>query len=299
MLKASMLSLTSEQMKEKLRLYAELIRFNRPIGTYLLLWPTLWGLWFAAEGLPNLKLLIIFSIGVFLMRSAGCAINDYADRDFDKHVARTKDRPLTSGKISEKEALAVFGIIVFLAFILVLQLNLNTILFSVVAVILAATYPFMKRYHHFPQVHLGAAFAWAIPMAFVAITNSAPPLEAWLLFIASLLWTTAYDTQYGMVDIEDDVKEGMKSTAILFGQYDTFIIGILQLATLILITIVGIMTERGLPFYISILLASALIRYQQSLTKDREPAKCLQAFLNNNYFGMIIFIGLAIDFWLE
>ncbi len=299
MLKASMLSLTSEQMKEKLRLYAELIRFNRPIGTYLLLWPTLWGLWFAAEGLPNLKLLIIFSIGVFLMRSAGCAINDYADRDFDKHVARTKDRPLTSGKISEKEALAVFGIIVILAFILVLQLNLNTILFSVVAVILAATYPFMKRYHHFPQVHLGAAFAWAIPMAFVAITNSAPPLEAWLLFIASLLWTTAYDTQYGMVDIEDDVKEGMKSTAILFGQYDTFIIGILQLATLILITIVGIMTERGLPFYISILLASALIRYQQSLTKDREPAKCLQAFLNNNYFGMIIFIGLAIDFWLE
>ncbi len=299
MLKASMLSLTSEQMKEKLRLYAELIRFNRPIGTYLLLWPTLWGLWFAAEGLPNLKLLIIFSIGVFLMRSAGCAINDYADRDFDKHVARTKDRPLTSGKISEKEALAVFGIIVFLAFILVLQLNLNTILFSVVAVILAATYPFMKRYHHFPQVHLGAAFAWAIPMAFVAITNSAPPLEAWLLFIASLLWTTAYDTQYGMVDIEDDIKEGMKSTAILFGQYDTFIIGILQLATLILITIVGIMTERGLPFYISILLASALIRYQQSLTKDREPAKCLQAFLNNNYFGMIIFIGLAIDFWLE
>ena len=299
MLRASTLSLTSEQLKEKLRLYAELIRFNRPIGTYLLLWPTLWGLWFAAKGFPNLKLLIIFSIGVFLMRSAGCAINDYADRDFDKHVARTKDRPLTSGKISEKEALAVFGIIVFLAFILVLQLNLNTILFSVVAVILAATYPFMKRYHHFPQVHLGAAFAWAIPMAFVAITNSAPPLEAWLLFIASLLWTTAYDTQYGMVDIEDDIKEGMKSTAILFGKYDTFIIGILQLTTLILITIVGIMTERGLPFYISILLASALIRYQQSLTKDREPVKCLQAFLNNNYFGMIIFIGLAIDFWLE
>jgi len=294
-----MLDFTSEKIKEKLSLYAELVRFNRPIGTYLLLWPTLLGLWFAAEGFPNFKLLIIFSIGVFLMRSAGCAINDYADRDFDKHVSRTKDRPLTSGKISAKEVLAIFGVLVFLAFILVLQLNLNTILFSIVAVILAATYPFMKRYHHFPQVHLGAAFAWAIPMAFVAITNSAPPLEAWLLFTASLLWTTAYDTQYGMVDIEDDIKAGMKSTAILFGQYDTFIIGVLQLLTLILITVVGIMTERGLPFYTAILIAASLIRYQQALIKDREPTKCLQAFLNNNYFGMIIFIGVAIDYLLD
>ena len=294
-----MLGFTTEQIKEKLSLYAELIRFNRPIGTYLLLWPTLWGLWFAAKGFPNLKLLIIFSIGVFLMRSAGCAINDYADRDFDMHVARTKNRPLTSGKISVKEALGVFGIILLLAFILVLQLNLNTILFSIIAVILAATYPFMKRYHHFPQVHLGAAFAWAIPMAFVATTNNAPPIEAWLLFIASLLWTTAYDTQYGMVDVEDDIKKGMKSTAILFGNYDTFIIGILQLVTLILITIVGIMTDRGLPFNISIFVAAALIHYQQILIKNREPAKCLQAFLNNNYFGMVIFIGLAIDYWFE
>lgn len=293
-----MLNLTSAQVREKISLYAELIRFNRPIGSYLLLWPTLWGLWFAADGFPSFKLLIIFSLGVFLMRSAGCAINDYADRDFDKHVARTKDRPLTSGKISSKEALTVFGVILFLSFVLVLQLNLNTILFSVVAVILAATYPFMKRYHYFPQVHLGAAFSWAIPMAFVATTNTAPPIEAWLLFIASLLWTTAYDTQYGMVDIEDDIKEGMKSTAILFGKYDTFIIGTLQLLTLILITIVGIMTERGFPFYLGILLSSALIHYQQTLIEDREPAKCSQAFLNNNYFGMIIFIGLAIDYWV-
>lgn len=294
-----MLNLTSEEIKTKLYLYGELIRFERPIGTYLLLWPTLWGLWFASKGFPNLKLLIIFSIGVFLMRSAGCAINDYADRDFDKHVARTKNRPLTSGKISVKEALGVFGTLMLLAFILVLQLNLNTILFSMVAVILAATYPFMKRYHHFPQVHLGAAFAWAIPMAFVAVTNTWPPLEGWLLFIASLSLTTAYDTQYGMVDIEDDIKKGMKSTAILFGKYDTFIIGILQLITLILITIVGIMTERGFPFYIGIMAAAILIRYQQFLIEDREPAKCLIAFLNNNYFGMFIFIGLAIDYWLE
>ena len=293
-----MFSITAEQTREKLSLYAELIRFNRPIGSYLLLWPTLWGLWFAAEGFPSLKLLIIFSLGVFLMRSAGCAINDYADRDFDKHVARTKNRPLTSGKISSNEALAVFGVILFSSFILVLQLNLNTILFSIVAVILAASYPFMKRYHYFPQVHLGAAFSWAIPMAFVATNNVAPPIEAWLLFIASLLWTTAYDTQYGMVDIEFDIKEGMKSTAILFGKHDTFIIGVLQLLTLILITIVGIMMDRGIPFYLGILLASTLVYYQQTLTKEREPDKCFRAFLNNNYLGMIIFIGLAIDYWL-
>lgn len=294
-----MLNLTSEQIKEKLSLYGELIRFNRPIGSYLLLWPTLWALWFASDGFPSLKLLMIFSIGVFLMRSAGCAINDYADRDFDKHVARTRNRPLTSGKISSKEALVVFGGFLLLAFILVLQLNLNTILFSLVAVIIAATYPFMKRFHYFPQVHLGAAFAWGIPMAFVAVTNNFPPLEAWLLFIASLLLTTAYDTQYGMVDIKDDIKEGMKSTAILFGKYDNIINGSLQLMTLILITIVGILADRGFVFYLGILSASVLIYYQQTLTKDREPAKCLQAFLNNNYLGMIIFIGLAIDYWLD
>jgi len=294
-----MLGLTSDEIKTKLSLYGELIRFNRPIGTYLLLWPTLWGLWFAAEGIPEIKLLIIFSIGVFLMRSAGCAINDYADRDFDKHVARTKDRPLTSGKISDKEALAVFAIILLLSFILVLQLNLNTILFSFIAVFLAATYPFMKRFHHFPQVHLGAAFAWAIPMAFIATTNSMPPIEAWLLFLASLLWTTAYDTQYGMVDIEDDLKKGMKSTAILFGKYDTFIIGSLQLITLMLITIVGMMTARGFIFYLSILVAAMIICYQQGLIKDRKPDECLHAFLNNNYFGMVLFIGIAIDFYIH
>lgn len=294
-----MLKVTSAEIKTKLSLYGELIRFNRPIGSYLLLWPTLWGLWFAAEGIPQLKLLIIFSVGVFLMRSAGCAINDYADRDFDKHVSRTKDRPLTSGKITDKEALAVFAVILLLAFILVLQLNLNTILFSIVAVMLAATYPFMKRYHHFPQVHLGAAFAWAIPMAFVATTNTAPPIEAWLLFIASLLWTTAYDTQYGMVDIEDDVKKGMKSTAILFGKHDTFIVGALQLITLILMTIVGLLTERGFAFYLSIIVAALFIYYQQRLIENREPDKCLKAFLNNNYLGMVLFIGVALDFLIH
>ncbi len=281
---------------EKLKLYAELIRFDRPIGTYLLLWPTLWALWFAAEGIPNLKLLIIFSLGVFLMRSAGCAINDYADRDIDLHVARTKNRPLTSGKISANEALGVFFTLCFVAFLLALQLNTLTIILSFVAVVLAASYPFMKRYHHFPQVHLGAAFSWSIPMAYTATTGTMPPPEAWLLYAASLLWTTAYDTQYGMVDIQDDLEIGVKSTAILFGKYDNFFIASLQLLTLIIMTVVGILTDRGTAFYICIMLASSFIIYQQTLTKYREPQKCLTAFLNNNWLGMMIFIGIAIDY---
>lgn len=281
---------------EKLKLYAELIRFDRPIGTYLLLWPTLWALWFAAEGIPKLKLLIIFSLGVFLMRSAGCAINDYADRDIDLHVARTKNRPLTSGKISAIEALGVFAILCMVAFLLALQLNTLTIILSFVAVALAASYPFMKRYHHFPQVHLGAAFSWSIPMAYTATTGTMPPPEAWLLYAASLLWTTAYDTQYGMVDIQDDLEIGVKSTAILFGKYDNFIIASLQLITLILITVVGILTDRGPAFYIGILLACGFIVYQQTLTNYRQPEKCLTAFLNNNWLGMVIFIGIAIDY---
>jgi 4-hydroxybenzoate polyprenyltransferase len=286
-------------MLEKLKLYAELVRLNRPIGIYLLLWPTLWGLWFAAQGIPDIKILIIFILGVVLMRSAGCAINDYADRDIDLLVARTKDRPLTSGKISTKEALGVFFALILVAFFLVLQLNINTILLSIVAVILAASYPFMKRYHHFPQVHLGAAFAWAIPMAYTAITGNTPPLDAWLLFIAALLWTTAYDTQYGMVDIEDDLKIGVKSTAIFFGKYDTFIIGVLHLLTLMIITIVGIMNDRGPLFYLSILIAAGFAIYQQFLTKNKEPQKCLQAFLNNNWLGMVIFIGIATDYFVQ
>lgn len=283
----------------KLKLYAELVRLNRPIGIYLLLWPTLWALWFASNGIPSLKLLIIFSLGVILMRSAGCAINDYADRDFDKHVARTKNRPLTSGKITNKETLIVFAVLALASFLLVIQLNTATILLSIVAVILAATYPFMKRYHYFPQVHLGAAFAWAIPMAYTAITNQTPPLEAWLLFIAALLWTTAYDTQYGMVDREDDLNIGVKSTAILFGKYDNAINGALQLLTLILLTLVGMINHRGMFFYAAILVSACFIAYQQLLTKDREPAKCLQAFLNNNWVGMIIFLGIAFDYFFN
>lgn len=286
-------------MLEKLRLYAELIRLNRPIGIYLLLWPTLWALWFAANGVPDIKILIIFSLGVFLMRSAGCAINDYADRDIDLHVARTKERPLTSGKITSKEALGVFAVLAFIAFLLVIQLNKTTILLSLVAVLLAASYPFMKRFHHLPQVHLGAAFAWAIPMAYTAITQKAPPLEAWLLFIAALLWTTAYDTQYGMVDREDDLKIGVKSTAILFGAYDNLINGALQLLFLILLSTVGALNQRGIIFYTSILAALGFVIYQQYLTRNREPDQCLRAFLNNNWLGMVIFIGIALDYLVD
>ncbi len=281
---------------EKLKLYAELVRLNRPIGIYLLLWPTLWALWFASKGIPDIKILLIFTLGVALMRSAGCAINDYADRNIDLHVARTKERPITSGKISPNEALGVFAALTFIAFLLALQLNRSTILLSIVALILAASYPFMKRYHYFPQVHLGAAFAWAIPMAYTAIRQQPPPLEAWLLFISALLWTTAYDTQYGMVDRADDLKIGVKSTAILFGKYDNFINGALQILSLILITIVGILTQRGSIFYGSILVASGFVIYQQLLTRNRVPEKCLKAFLNNNWLGLVIFIGIALDF---
>jgi 4-hydroxybenzoate polyprenyltransferase len=284
-------------LKHQYSYYLELIRFNRPIGTYLLLWPTLWALWFAAKGMPDLKILLIFVLGVFVMRSAGCAINDFADRKIDAYVKRTKDRPLATGKITPKEALMVFVVLALIAFVLVLQLNLTTILLSFVAVLLAASYPFMKRYHSLPQVHLGAAFAWAVPMAFSAITGEAPPLIAWLVYLATMLWTTAYDTMYGMVDREDDLKLGMKSTAILFADKDKLIIGMLQLLTIILLLIIGYLTSRGWIYYLGIASAAGFFIYQQQLIKDREPQACFKAFLNNHWLGMVVFIGLAFDYF--
>jgi 4-hydroxybenzoate polyprenyltransferase len=284
-------------LKQQFPYYLELIRFNRPIGTYLLLWPTLWALWFAAKGIPDLKILLIFSLGVFVMRSAGCAINDFADRKIDAHVKRTKDRPLATGKITPKEALMVFVVLALIAFVLVLQLNLATILLSTVALLLAASYPFMKRYHSLPQVHLGAAFAWAVPMAFTAITGEAPPLIAWLIYLATMLWTTAYDTMYGMVDREDDLKLGMKSSAILFADKDKLIIGILQLLTIILLIIIGYLASRGWIYYLGIASAAGFFIYQQQLIKDREPQACFKAFLNNHWLGMVVFIGLAFDYF--
>jgi 4-hydroxybenzoate polyprenyltransferase len=232
------------------------------------------------------------------MRSAGCAINDYADREVDPHVQRTKTRPLAAGQITSKEAIGVFLALSLTAFLLALQLNTLTITLSVVAVVLAASYPFMKRFHHLPQVHLGAAFSWAIPMAFTAVTGEMPPVVAWLLFLAALLWTTAYDTMYAMCDREDDLKIGVKSTAILFGQYDRLIIGILQVLTLVLLAVVGILSGRGLWFWLGLLVAAGFSVYQQWLIRNREPIPSLHAFLNNHWLGMAVFIGLATDYTL-
>ena len=281
---------------ERLKHYGRLIRFERPIGTLLLLWPTYWALWVAAQGFPGWKLLIIFSLGTFLMRSAGCAINDIADRKVDGHVERTKLRPLATGVISVKEALAVFGGLVFVAFILVLQLNNLTILFSGVAVLLAATYPFMKRYHHWPQVYLGLAFAWGIPMAFTAINNHAPPLVAWLLLAANVAWTTAYDTMYAMCDREDDVKIGVKSTAIIFGKHDRLIVGCLQLATLVLLAWVAYLAQLGPWFWLSLIIAAGFFVYQQYLIRNRDRWLSLRAFLNNNWVGLVVFIGIVLSY---
>lgn len=285
-------------MMDKLRHYARLVRLDRPIGIYLLLWPTLWALWFAAEGVPDFTILLVFVAGVVLMRSAGCAINDYADRDVDPHVARTKTRPLAAGLITPKEALGVFVVLSFLAFLLALLLNGLTIALSLVAVLLAATYPFMKRFHHLPQVHLGAAFAWAIPMAFTAVTGVMPPLVAWLLFAAAVLWTTAYDTMYAMCDREDDLKIGVKSTAILFGQHDRVIIGVLQVLTLVLLAVVGWLSARGNWYWLGWAAAVGFSLYQQWLIRRREPLPSLQAFLNNHWLGMCVFVGLAADYAL-
>lgn len=279
--------------------YGRLIRIERPIGSYLLLWPTLWALWIASTGLPDIKLLIIFALGVFIMRSAGCAINDIADRHIDTHVERTRDRPLASGLITLREAITVFAVLVLAALILVVQLNMLTIIFSFAALLLAASYPFMKRYHHLPQVYLGMAFSTAIPMAFTAVTNELPPLSAWLLFAANLLWTTGYDTLYGMCDREDDLKIGVKSTAILFGNYDRLWVGVLQLSTLLILSIVGQLNALGIWFWLSLLVAAGFFLYQQYLIRERDRWLSLRAFLNNNWVGMLIFIGIALDYALR
>jgi len=286
-------------MLKKLPLYIQLIRLDRPIGIYLLLWPTLWGLWIAAEGIPELKVLVIFVLGVALMRSAGCAINDYADRDIDQYIERTKNRPLATGQLSAKEALWIFAGLSLVAFLLVLQLNLTTILLSGVALLLAASYPFMKRFHSLPQLHLGAAFAWAIPMGFTAITEAPPPLQAWLLFTATLLWTIAYDTLYALSDKEDDLKIGVKSSAILFAQYDKLIIALLQMLTLALLIWVGLLSHLGIFYFIGILIAAILLAYQHYMIVDRNPKRCLQAFLHNHWVGMVIFFGIFTDYFLS
>ncbi len=279
----------------KLLAYHRLMRTDKPIGALLLLWPTLWALWVATPGVPPLGILAVFIAGVWLMRAAGCVVNDYADRKFDGHVKRTANRPLPSGAVSEKEARNLFIVLVLLAFVLVLTLNLMTILLSVAALALAWTYPFMKRYTHLPQVVLGAAFGWSIPMAFAAVSESVP-LSCWLMFFANILWAVAYDTLYAMVDRDDDVKIGIKSTAILFGRHDKLIVGILQVLVLVLMATVGWLNGLGWAFYASIAVAGALFVWQQKMIVHRDRDACFKAFLNNNYVGLALFVGLAVSY---
>jgi 4-hydroxybenzoate polyprenyltransferase len=282
-------------MKDRLIQYALLMRLNRPIGIFLLLWPTLWALWIAGSGHPDLLVVFVFVTGVALMRSAGCVINDFADRKFDPDVLRTRNRPLAAGRVKPKEALLLFVVLCVMAFGLVLLMNRLTILLSLVGVVLAATYPFMKRYTHLPQVYLGAAFGWAVPMAFAAQTGEVPRV-AWLLFVATVLWATAYDTMYGMVDREDDLKIGVKSTAILFGEADRSIIAVIQLMVFVALVLVGQSAGLGGYYYFGLLLAVGLALYQQYLIREREPGNCLRAFLNSNWFGASIFAGIVLDF---
>jgi 4-hydroxybenzoate polyprenyltransferase len=283
----------------KLRQYALLVRLHRPIGIFLLLWPMLWALWIAARGVPNLDVLCVFIAGVILMRSAGCAINDFADRDIDPQVSRTRDRPLARGTIAPREALAVFIALIFLAFALVWLTNTLTVWMSLVGAVLAASYPFMKRVHSLPQLHLGAAFGWAVPMAFTAQTGAAPPLTGWLIFIAAVLWAAVYDTMYAMADREDDLKLGVKSTAILFGGADRAIIALLQLLLLLDLIVIGYRVGLDLWYYLGLSLATAMAFYQQILISKREPQDCFRAFLNNNYFGLAVFAGIAAHYYLR
>lgn len=280
----------------KLRLYAQLIRFDKPIGSYLLLWPTLWALAIAGNGSPDGWVLFVFVCGVFLMRSAGCAINDYADRDIDMHVARTRERPLASGQITAREALIVFAVLGLLSFALVLTLNRLTILLSFIGIVLAASYPFMKRFHYLPQVHMGAAFGWSVPMAWAAQTDSLPKM-AWLLYVATLVWAVAYDTIYSMVDRDDDLRIGVKSTAILFGDFERLMIGLFQALFVLAMVLAGIDLEFSWIYYFALALASLLFVYQQFLIYDRVREHCFIAFLNNHWVGAIVFAGIMGHFY--
>ncbi len=285
----------SAEKREKFVLYGELMRLHRPIGIYLVVWPTLWALWLAAKGLPDLEVLVIFLLGAVVMRSAGCVINDFADRNVDGHVKRTKERPIVSGRVTPKEALILFACLCAFAFGLVLLTNMLTIWLSLGALALASIYPFMKRYTHLPQVVLGAAFAWAVPMAFAAQTGKIDP-AIWLVYTTVVVWTVSYDTFYAMADRQDDLKIGVRSTAILFGDMDKVATGSLQIITLISLLMIKQRFALGDVYLASLIVVAALFTYQQYLIKDRDPQRCLAAFLNNNWVGMIIFMGIVGDY---
>ena len=278
--------------------WVRLMRFDKPIGVYLLLWPTYWGLWFASNGQPALKNFLIFTFGVLVMRAAGCVINDYADRHIDGEVARTAHRPIPSGEIAPHQALALFLALLVTALVLVLQTNLLTMMLAVMAILLAAIYPFLKRLTHLPQLGLGMAWAWTVPMAFAAEQQTLP-VGLWLISGAIILWTIAFDTYYAMVDREDDLKIGVKSTAILFGKQDLLIIAILQVSTLILLYLAGNYFNRGWIYGLGLIIAAGYFISQHLQARSRDTEGCFKAFLNNHRVGMAVFIGLALDYSLQ
>jgi 4-hydroxybenzoate polyprenyltransferase len=274
--------------------YARLVRLDRPIGTWLLLWPALWALWIAGNGHPHEHVFVVFTLGVLVTRSAGCAINDFADRRVDPHVARTRERPLATGRVSATEALMIYVALSLVALSLVMTLDPYTIQLSFVGAGLTAVYPFLKRFFSMPQVWLGFAFSWSIPMAFAAETGHIAPI-AWLLFTASLLWTTVYDTLYAMVDREDDLRLGVRSTAILFGRADRIIVLILQASTLAALWLVGWQLGFGHWFQLGLVAGALIFAWHQWLIRNREPAACFRAFLGNHWFGLVVFVGIALD----
>lgn len=284
--------------RERLPHWWKLVRADRPIGWLLLLWPTLWGLWLAAEGFPPIGILLIFVAGVWLTRSAGCVINDYHDRWLDGSVARTRERPIVSGAVPPREALAVFAVLMAVAFVLVLFTNALTIGLACIAALLAASYPLLKRHTFFPQVYLGIAFGWSIPMGFAAVTGEVPAL-AWLLFLANVLWSTAYDTWYAMVDREDDRRMGAKSTALLLGDADLIGIGVLQASFLVTLLLVGQRAELGAAWQLGLLVAAGLIAWQFWQARNRAREACFRAFLHNNWVGLVVFAGLVLDYGLR
>jgi 4-hydroxybenzoate polyprenyltransferase len=280
--------------RARIREYLVLMRMDRPVGALLLLWPTWWALWFAANDFPPIGSLLVFTLGVFVMRSAGCVVNDYADHGWlDANVKRTRGRPMVAGRVSKKEALALFGGLLALAFVLVLFTNALTIKLSFIGAALAAIYPFSKRVTHLAQVVLGAAFGWSIPMAFAAVTNSLPPL-CWLLFLANVLFSTIYDTEYAMVDRDDDIRVGAKSTAILFGDADRAAIGVLMATFLLAMLLAGTRATLHWPYFVGLATASGLLAYQEWLIRDRSRAHCFAAFHNNNWVGFALWIGLVL-----
>jgi len=283
------------ELVAQVRNYGRLMRIDKPIGVWLLLWPTLWALWLAGEGHPDQGLFIVFVLGVFIMRSAGCVLNDYVDRDIDPYVERTRNRPIASGAVAPMEALTLFVALSLIAIGLATMLNRPAQLLAIVAAGLTVSYPFIKRFVSIPQFVLGAAFGWAVPMVFAAQTGEVPQL-AWIVFGAALIWAVIYDTYYAMVDREDDRKLGVKSTALLFGEVDLFVIGGLQLIMLLALVFVGLRAELSAWYYLSVASAGGLMAYHQWLARDRQPAGCFEAFLHNHTIGLVIFIGIVLHY---